>query len=257
MAGLVVVPTYNEAASVVPVVTRALDAGSGFDILVVDDASPDGTGALADRLAADSDRVHVLHRPRKAGLGPAYRAGLGWGLDRGYEALAEMDADGSHDPADLPRLFSALAGADVVIGSRYVPGGGVHAWPWHRRALSRGGNRYVRAATGLPVHDATSGFRAFRHVVLETLDLRRLRSDGYAFQLETALQAWRAGFRVVELPITFIERRQGASKISRPVVGEALLRVARWGLAGPRGPARVHPGSVAALGSAASGTSPG
>lgn len=257
MAALVVVPTYNEAASVATVVTGALGAGDGFDVLVVDDASPDGTGVLADRLAADSDRVHVLHRTRKAGLGPAYRAGLGWGLDRGYEALAEMDADGSHDPADLPRLFSALAGADVVIGSRYVPGGGVHAWPWHRRVLSRGGNRYVRAVTGLPVQDGTSGFRAFRPVVLEALGLRQLRSDGYAFQLETALQAWRAGFRIVELPITFTERRQGASKISRAVVGEALLRVARWGLAGPRGPARVHPGSVAAVGSAESGTSPG
>lgn len=244
MRALAVVPTYNEAASIVPVVRRALAAGTAFDVLLVDDASPDGTGDLADELAAESERVHVLHRPRKAGLGPAYRAGLGWGLDRGYEALAEMDADGSHDPGDLPRLFGALAGADVVIGSRYVPGGGVVAWPRHRQALSRGGNRYVRVATGLPLRDATSGFRAFRRVVLTSIDLQALRSDGYAFQLETALQAWRQGFRIVELPITFTERQEGASKMSRAVVAEAVWRVARWGLAGPRGPIRVHPASV-------------
>lgn len=246
MRGLVVVPTYNEAASVVGVVRAALDADDAYDVLVVDDASPDGTGVLADRLAAGSDRVHVLHRDRKTGLGPAYRAGLGWGLARGYEALAEMDADGSHEPVDLPRLFHALAGADVVIGSRYVPGGTVVAWPWHRRLLSRGGNRYVRAVTGLPVRDATAGLRVFRRAVLTTIDLPALRSDGYAFQLETALRAWREGFRVIELPITFTERREGTSKISRTVVAEAVWRVTVWAVAGPRGPRRVHPCSVAA-----------
>lgn len=246
MRGLVVIPTYNEAASVVAVVRGALDAADGYDVLVVDDASPDGTGALADDLAAREARVHMLHRPAKDGLGPAYRAGLGWGLAHGYDALAEMDADGSHDPADLPGLFSALTGADLVIGSRYVPGGGVADWPWHRRALSRGGNRYVRALTGSHVRDATSGLRVFRRPVLAAIGLADLQSDGYAFQLETALRAWRAGFRVVEVPITFTERRAGTSKLSRIVVAEAVWRVTLWGLTGPRGPTRVHPSSIAA-----------
>lgn len=244
--GLVVIPTYNEAASIVAVVRGALDADDAYDVLVVDDASPDGTGALAEGLAADSARVHVLHRPAKDGLGAAYRAGLGWGLNGGYDALAQMDADGSHDPADLPGLFHSLAGADLVIGSRYVPGGRVVAWPWHRRALSAGGNRYVHTLTGLHVRDATSGFRAFRRPVLSAIGLAGVESDGYSFQLETALRAWRAGFRLVEIPITFTERREGTSKLSRTVVAEAVWRVTRWGLTGPRGPTQVHPASVAA-----------
>lgn len=246
MRVLVVVPTYNEAASLGGVVEAALRADARVDVLIVDDASPDGTGQLADDLADARERAAVLHRPRKAGLGPAYRAGLAWGLRRGYDALAEMDADGSHDPGDLPRLLDALGGADVVIGSRYVPGGAVADWPWHRRLLSRGGNRYARAVTGLPVADATSGFRVFRRVVVEAIDLETVRSDGYAFQLETALRAWRAGFRIVEIPITFTERAHGSTKLSRAVVAEAVWRVAAWGLGGPRGPRRVHPDSVAA-----------
>lgn len=246
MRALVVVPTYNEAACLEEVVRQALGSDPRLHLLVVDDASPDGTGALADALAAGDDRLHVLHRARKEGLGPAYRAGLGWGLAHGYEALAEMDADGSHDPADLPRLLGALAGADVVVGSRYVPGGAVVAWPWHRRFLSRGGNAYVRTVTGLHLTDATAGFRAFRRVVLQAIRLEDLRSDGYAFQLETALRAWRLGFRLVEIPITFTERRRGASKLTKGVVAEAVARVAVWGLTGPRGPVSVHPASVAA-----------
>lgn len=244
-ATLVVIPTYNEAATIQEVVTRTLAADEGLDLLVVDDGSPDGTGQLAARMAADDARVSVLHRPRKTGLGSAYRAGLGWGLEQGYAFLFEMDADLSHDPADLPRLLHALRGTDVVVGSRYVPGGAVVDWSRWRLALSRAGNRYVRAATGLPLADATSGFRGFRRVVLDDMGLTTLRSEGYAFQLETALRAWRAGFRLVELPITFIERREGASNMDRRIVMEAVVRVARWGMTGRRGPVRVHPASVA------------
>jgi len=243
---LVVIPTYNERATLGRVVERALAALDDLDVLVVDDGSPDGTGELADELAAASPRVLVLHRPGKGGLGPAYRAGLSHGLALGYEALCEMDADESHDPADLPRLIGALENADLVIGSRYVPGGSVVDWPPSRLALSRGGNQYVRLMTGLPVADATAGFRAFRRAVLEEIQLETVRSDGYSFQLEMVLRTWRAGFRVVELPITFTERHEGASKITRGIVREAIWRTARWGILGPRVPSRVHDRSVAA-----------
>ncbi len=245
MHALVVVPTYNEIATLERAVLRSLAATPDLHVLVADDASPDGTGKLADELAAAHDRVFVLHRPGKGGLGPAYRAGFLWGLERGYDAFCEMDADLSHDPADLARLIDALQGADLVIGSRYVPGGRVVDWPPHRLALSVGGNRYVRLMTGLPVADATAGFRAFRRAVLETLDLSTVRSDGYSFQLEMVLRTWRAGFRVVEIPITFTERSEGASKMNRDIVLEAVWRTARWGLEGPRRPARVHPASIA------------
>jgi glycosyltransferase involved in cell wall biosynthesis len=229
---LVVVPTYDERGTIEELVraVRALPAAP--DVLVVDDASPDGTGALADALAAGDPGVEVLHRPGKAGLGAAYRAGLQHGLDAGYDVLVEMDADLSHDPAALPSLLSGLADADVVIGSRYVPGGSVEAWPRRRLLLSRGGNAYVRILTGLPLRDATSGFRAFRRTVLEAIDVVSLRSDGYAFQVETALRAWRRGFRVTEVPIRFVERREGDSKLSRRVVLEAVWRVPGWALAG-------------------------
>jgi glycosyltransferase involved in cell wall biosynthesis len=244
---LVVVPTYDEVDNLRDLLTRLRDAcGPGLDVLVVDDASPDGTGDLADALAAEDAHLSVLHRPGKAGLGAAYVAGFSWGLARGFDALLEMDADLSHDPADVPRLLTALAGADLVIGSRYVPGGRVVDWPARRERLSRGGNRYVRAVTGLPLTDATSGFRAFRAPVLETLDLGTVHSEGYCFQVDLALRTWRAGFRVVEIPITFVERRAGASKISRRIVGEAVVRTARWGLAGPRRAAEPHPLSVVA-----------
>jgi dolichol-phosphate mannosyltransferase len=246
MRALVVVPTYNEAQNLPLLLDRARDALPEADLLVVDDASPDGTGDLADARAATDARVAVLHRSAKAGLGSAYRAGFRWGLERDYDAFVEIDADLSHDPGDLPRLVGALAGADLVIGSRYVPDGGVVDWPWARRVLSRGGNRYVRAVTGLPLGDATSGYRAFRRDALTALDVPWMGSEGYCFQVETALRAWQRGFRVVELPITFVERQQGTSKISRRIVVEAVIRTLRWGLAGPRRPAGVHPASVAA-----------
>lgn len=227
MRVLVVVPTYDERANIDEVVRRTL-AVDGVDLLVVDDGSPDGTGARADELAATEARMTVSHRTSKDGLGAAYRHGLGIGLDRGYDVLVEMDADLSHDPAALPGLVAALDRADLAIGSRYVPGGGIRNWPRHRLVLSAGGNLYVRLLTGVPVRDATSGFRAFRRAVLEELDVRALRSDGYSFQLETALLAWQAGFAITEVPITFVERVWGASKISRAIVGEAMLRVLAW-----------------------------
>lgn len=246
MRAIVVIPTYNERATLERVVLRSLDALDDLDVLIVDDDSPDGTGILADALAEANPRVHALHRAGKDGLGPAYRAGFRWALGRGYDALCEMDADLSHNPADLARLMSALEGADLVIGSRYVPGGRVVDWSPHRLALSSGGNRYVRLMTRLPVADATSGFRAFRRAVLTEIDLDTVHSDGYAFQLEMALRTWRAGFRVIEIPITFTERSEGASKISRAIVVEAVLRTAHWGLMGPRKPVGVNARSVAA-----------
>lgn len=227
MRTLVVVPTYNERANIDELVQRTL-ATPGVDLLVVDDGSPDGTGTRLDELAADEPRMRVLHRPHKAGLGSAYRLGLGLGLEEGYDVLVEMDADLSHDPGALPDLLAATADHDLVIGSRYVPGGGVVNWPWHRRVLSAGGNLYVRLLTGVPVHDVTSGYRAFHAEVLRAIELGALRSEGYSFQLETALQAWRAGFRIGEVPITFVERRAGASKISRAIVFEAMLWVWVW-----------------------------
>lgn len=241
---LVVIPTYNERSTLPEVVLRLMTTPLDIDVLVVDDASPDGTGVVADELARRHDSLHVLHRPAKDGLGPAYRAGLGWGLDRGYEVLVEMDADLSHDPGHLPAILQATEFADLVIGSRYVPGGGTENWPLPRQWLSSGGNAYVRAVTGLPVRDATSGFRAFRRPVLEHIGIRDLKSDGYSFQLETALAAWRAGFAVDEVPIVFVERRAGASKISRAIVLEALFRVIQWGRRGPRTPAPLHPSSI-------------
>src|SRR5919106_3139566 len=205
MRALVVIPTYNEAATIRRVV-EGVRRSARAHVLIVDDGSPDGTGEIADWLAERDYGVHVLHRTRKAGLGAAYRAGLRWGLDSGYDALGEMDADGSHDPADVPRLLDALGNADLVIGSRYVPGGAVRNWPLRRRLLSRGGNWYARAMTGLPVNDATAGFRMFRRQTLLALDLDDLQSDGYSFQIEMALRAHVLGFRVVEIPVTFVER---------------------------------------------------
>lgn len=246
MRPLVVVPTFNEVDSLARVVSAIRLHAPDVDVLVVDDNSPDGTGRLADELATRHDEVRVLHRPEKRGLGPAYRAGLGVGLDEGRDILVEMDADLSHPADRLPALLAATRRADLVLGSRYVPDGGTENWPWHRRLLSSGGNRYVRLVTGVPVMDATSGFRAFRRPVLEAIGLRDLRSDGYSFQLETLLRAWRAGFSVDEVPITFTERRTGASKISRSIVIEALWRVLAWGAAGPRRPTALHESSVAA-----------
>jgi dolichol-phosphate mannosyltransferase len=240
---LVLVPTYNERDNVEPIVRRLRSAVPEAWVLVVDDGSPDGTGAIADRLAAADDRVEVLHRTEKAGLGAAYIAGFGWALERGYDVIVEMDADGSHAPEELPRLLAALRQADLVLGSRWVPGGGVVNWPASRRLLSRGGNTYARLLLGIPLHDATGGFRAFRRTTIESIDLHDVASQGYCFQVDLAWRAWRRGMRVVEVPITFVERERGESKMSRAIVAEALLRVTLWGLTSRRSSRRDDPAS--------------
>jgi dolichol-phosphate mannosyltransferase len=226
----VVIPTYNELANLETIVGRVRAAVPGADILVVDDASPDGTGDLADKLAAADDHVRVLHRAGKAGLGAAYIAGFGWALERGYGTLVEMDADGSHDPAELPRLLTALENADLVIGSRWVPGGVVVNWPRSRQLLSRGGNSYARLMLGIDVHDATGGFRAYRSGALRAIALDQVESQGYCFQIDLTLRTVSAGLTVREVPITFTERTLGASKMSRAIVAEALWRVTQWGV---------------------------
>ena len=246
MRALVVIPTYDEAESVVEVLDRVLQAEPRADVLVVDDGSPDGTAELVKKRAADEPRVHLMERSGKQGLGAAYRAGFGWGLERGYDALVEMDADLSHPPERLPTLLDGLAGADLVIGSRYVPGGRTVNWSRAREAISRGGNAYVRLALGVPVHDCTAGYRAYRREVLEELPVQSVRSNGYCFQIEMAHKTWQEGFRVVEVPITFTERASGVSKMSRQIVAEALARVTQWALTGGRRRARRHhPRSVA------------
>jgi dolichol-phosphate mannosyltransferase len=227
MPPLVVVPTYNERRNLPALLERVLE--QGVHVLIVDDDSPDGTGVIADRAAAEDERVFVLHRSGKLGLGTAYREGFAWGRAGGYDVLCEMDADLSHDPADLPRLITALEGADVVVGSRYTAGGGTVGWPWHRHALSVAGSLYVRILTGCPVRDATAGFRAYSASVIDKIDVPdAIHSEGYAFQIEVLLRAWNAGFRVVEVPITFTERVEGVSKMSRRIVFEALRQVPVW-----------------------------
>ncbi len=245
MRALVVLPTYNEAGTIRTVVEGVLASSRDVDVLVVDDNSPDGTGAIADRLAAENARVRVLHRPGKGGLGPAYIAGFGQGLARDYDALIEMDSDLSHDPEDVARLLAAAADHDLVIGSRYVPGGATRNWSASRRALSRAGTAYAKLVLGLPLSDATGGFRCYRRAVVEAIPLTDIRSQGYAFQIEMAWRAWILGFKVGEIPIVFTERREGASKMSRSIVLEALAKVLRWGLKRRRPPAAPHPNSVA------------
>ena len=227
---LVVVPTFNEIDNLEPIVVRARAAVPTGDVLVVDDNSPDGTGGLADKLAADDDHVHVLHRRAKEGLGAAYLEGFEWALQRDYAVIVEMDADGSHRPEDLPRMLAALGGADLVLGSRWVPGGGVVNWPRRRLLLSRGGNIYVRVMLGVPIKDITGGYRAFRRETLLGLDLADVDSQGYCFQVDLAWRAVKQGFRVVEIPITFVERERGTSKMSGSIVREALWRVTQWGV---------------------------
>jgi glycosyltransferase involved in cell wall biosynthesis len=248
MKALVVIPTYNEAGSVVRVIDQVLVADPRVDLLIVDDGSPDGTAKLVAERAEGEPRVHLLERSAKQGLGAAYRAGFAWGLEQGYEALVEMDADLSHPPERLPALLDGLARADLVIGSRYVRGGRTVNWSRLREAISRGGNAYVRLALGVPVHDCTAGYRAYRRQVLEALPVSAVHSNGYCFQVEMAHRAWQEGFQVVEVPITFTERATGVSKMSKRIVAEALWRVAVWALTGGRRRARRrHPQSVASV----------
>lgn len=226
---LVIIPTYNEHENIEPIIARVHAAVPPADVLVVDDGSPDGTGKIADAMAEQDDRVHVLHRTAKAGLGAAYIAGFDWGLDAGYDVLVEMDADGSHAPEQLPRLLAAIDHADLVLGSRWIPGGTVVDWSRHRELLSRGANLYTRMALGIGVRDATGGFRAYRREVLEAIDYAAVASEGYCFQVDLAWRAVRGGYRVSEVPITFAERERGESKMSSTIVREALWRVTRWG----------------------------
>ena len=232
MLTLVIIPTYEEATNLATLITGLHREQPAVDVLVVDDNSPDGTGEIADALAAADPRVHVLHRPGKDGLGAAYRAGFAWGMARGYDRLVEMDADGSHRPEDLETLLEASRqGADLVLGSRWVPGGGVVDWPWHRRLISRGGTRYARLMLGLDIHDITGGFRVFRRHALERLRLSEVASQGYCFQIDMTRRTVAAGMTVVEVPITFVERTTGRSKMSGAIVREALWRVTVWGVA--------------------------
>ena len=236
MKTLVVLPTYNEAATVAEVLRRIrASAPPSVDVLVVDDASPDGTADLAQALADELGGIEVLRRPGKSGLGSAYREGFKLGLAQGYEALVEMDADLSHDPSVLGDLLSELeGGADLVIGTRYMPGGKIPDWPWHRRAISRAGNVYARSMLGLAARDATSGYRAYHRRALERINLTAVRADGYGFQIEMAYKVARAGGILAEVPIEFRDRTLGRSKMSFRIVVEALVLVTWWGIQGRR-----------------------
>lgn len=230
---LIIIPTFNEALSLPVTVAGIVEHAPHVEILVVDDGSPDGTGAIADHLGADNPSIHVMHRTEKSGLGAAYIAGFRWALDRDYTVICEMDADGSHRPKDLPRVLRALTdnlGTAMTIGSRWVPRGDVENWPKHREVLSRGGNTYVRLALGLPLKDATAGFRAYRRQTLQDMDLSSVESHGYCFQVDMSRRVIDAGGAVVEVPIIFVERVAGESKMSGNIVREALVRVTWWGL---------------------------
>ena len=227
---VMVMPTYNEAENIEWIVGRLREAQPGVDVMIVDDNSPDGTGDIADRLACEDEAVTVVHRTEKAGLGAAYLHGFAEALAAGYDVIGEMDADGSHQPEQLHRLLDALRTADLVIGSRYVPGGSVVNWPLRRLLLSRGGNLYVRLLLGIGVKDATAGFRLFRRSTLEAIDLGTVRSTGYVFQTDLAYRTVIRGLRLTEVPIEFIERVRGDSKMSGPVASESLRMITRWGL---------------------------
>lgn len=223
---LVIVPTYNERENLPRLVPQILAQYAGFEVLVIDDASPDGTGEVADELASDNGRVHVLHRKGKLGLGTAYLAGFAWGLERDYELLFEMDADFSHDPAHLPEFLEAAEHHDVVLGSRYLEGRvTVINWPITRLLLSYSANVYARVVTGVPVADVTGGYRCFRREVLERIELESVGSEGYSFQIEMTLRAWKGGFRIGEIPIVFADRSLGESKMSNKIIREAVWRV--------------------------------
>lgn len=228
---LVIVPTFNERESIQEVTRRLFTAApSGVDLLVIDDGSPDGTARVVKDMAAERPGIHLIERAGKQGLGTAYVTGFAWAIERGYDAVVEMDADLSHNPADVPRLLLRLQDAELAIGSRYIPGGRVENWSKVRRALSAGGNLYARMWLGFGVRDSTSGFRAYDTAQLQRLDLTTLRSEGYAFQIEMTRRIHRAGGRIVEIPITFVERELGQSKMSKNIVAEAMLRVTRWGI---------------------------
>ncbi len=227
---LVVMPTYNEAENIGAVIPRVLDSSSETDILIVDDNSPDGTARLVSQMGDTDHRVHLLEREKKAGLGTAYVAGFKYAIEHGYEIVMEMDADLSHDPGEIPRFRKALENADVAVGSRYASGVSVLNWPMKRLVLSYASNIFARVVTGVPVNDLTSGFKAFRVNVLRTIDLNAIRSNGYAFQVEMNVRAFRRGFKIVEVPIVFTERRVGDSKMSRKIVIEAMKIVLMLGL---------------------------
>ena len=227
---VMVIPTYNEVENIEWIVGRLRRAHPEVDALVVDDESPDGTGAVAAALARTDRQVHVLHRAAKGGLGAAYLHGFAWALDEGYDVIGEMDADGSHQPEELHRLLAALEHADLVIGSRWIPGGSVTNWPVQRELLSRGGNAYVRLLLGIRVRDATAGYRLFRRATLEKIDLREVRSTGYVFQTDLVARTLRAGLTVREVPIEFVERIRGESKMSPSVATESLRRITAWGV---------------------------
>lgn len=232
MSALVVLPTYQEAENIRDVLTLIRAAVPEASVLVVDDGSPDGTADLAAAVADELGQIDVLRRSEKSGLGPAYRAGFAWGIERGHDILIEMDADGQHDPAVLPQLIAAVdeTGTDLAIGSRYVPGGAVPGWPANRRMLSKWGNRYISLMLNLPVRDATAGFRAYRTTIIEKVGLDRVRADGYGFQIEMVYEVAKAGGRITEIPITFRDRVLGVSKMSPNIVLEALWLVTRWGV---------------------------
>lgn len=233
---LVIVPTYNERFNIARLIPAVLAQDPSLEMLIVDDASPDGTGGVVDAIAANNDRVHVIHREGKLGLGTAYIAGFGWALERKYDLIFEMDADFSHNPELLPEFLQSVKEGDVVLGSRYQ-GGRVNVvnWPMSRLFLSYAANIYARAVTGLPVSDTTGGFKCFRRNVLESIDLNSVKSNGYAFQIEMSFRAWKRGFRLVEIPIIFVDRTEGVSKMSKKIVREAIWMVWRlrwWSLTG-------------------------
>jgi dolichol-phosphate mannosyltransferase len=233
MRTLIVIPTYNEIENLQPLVDAVLsETPPEVEVLIVDDGSPDGTGQLADQLAKKAPRLHVLHREKKMGLGTAYVNGFRWGLQKGFDALVEMDADFSHHPKYLPTMLENLAHQDVVIGSRYVSGGGVVNWGLGRKVLSRGGSFYSRLILGAPIRDFTGGFNGWRRAVIEAIDLDSLRSDGYSFQIELKYRAFRLGYKIIEFPIIFEDRKVGHSKMSRRIVFEALRRVWSFRLRG-------------------------
>lgn len=235
---VVLIPTYNERENLPGMIARVRASVPDVDILVLDDGSPDGTGALADELAADDPHVHVMHRAGKQGLGKAYLAGFDWALERGYDAMVEMDADGSHLPEQLPHLLAAISDADVVIGSRWIRGGEVRNWPASRKVLSVGANVYTKVLLGMAVNDATAGYRVYRASALRTMGLQGVESQGYCFQVDLTLRAVRAGLRVVEVPITFVEREVGVSKMGKDIIREALVNVTKWGVAHRSGQVR-------------------